>query len=127
MPLSFSYEPPATDARVALAAAAELAVESAGKTLLDASQQLVPVDTGALKASGQVTGDGPHTVAVSYGRQDGAGRNGADTADYAVIQHEALDYNHPNGGQAKYLEQAMHSAAPEILAAMAEQLRAALG
>lgn len=26
-------------------------------------------------------------------------------APYAVIQHENLQFNHPNGGQAKYLEQ----------------------
>lgn len=27
------------------------------------------------------------------------------TAPYAIYQHENLEYKHPNGGQAKYLEQ----------------------
>lgn len=126
MPLSFEYQPPAVDARIAVAAAAEQAAEIAGKVLLDASQALVPVETGALRASGQVTKTGPHEVAVSYGRADGAGGDGADTADYAVVQHEHMEFNHPNGGQAKYLEAAMHSAAPQIAAAVAATLRTVL-
>jgi hypothetical protein len=62
--------------------------------VLAASQQLVPVDTGALKESGFV--DDP---AVSGGHV--VDRIGYDTP-YALQQHE-LNYRHPHGGQRKYL------------------------
>lgn len=126
MPLNFDYTPPKVNAVEALSVAGELAIEGAGKVLLDASQQLVPVETGALKASGQVTKTGPHEIAVSYGRDDHAGLNGTSTSEYAIPQHEHLENNHPNGGQAKYLEAAMHANGPAILAALAEGLRAGL-
>lgn len=126
MPLRVEYTPPKVDARVVVAAAAEAGVEAGGKVLLDASQPLVPVEHGPLKASGQVTKEGPTTVVVSYGREDHAGDNGANTSDYAIVQHERLDYNHPNGGQAKYLEAPMHSDAAAVLAAMAEPIRVVL-
>jgi hypothetical protein len=73
----------------------EALADTAVKTFLN-SQSLVPVDTGELKASGQVSelvesNDG-YSIAISY------------QAPYAGFVHEDLDANHPHGGQAKYLE-----------------------
>ena len=59
----------------------------------------VPVDTGALRASGRVTGPassgatGQATVELSFG--------GA-AAPYALVQHEVLTYHHELG-EARYL------------------------
>lgn len=69
------------------------------EAIMKDSKELVPVDTGVLRASGHVElpsidGQG---VKVEMGYGGAAER-------YALIQHERLDYNHPNG-QAKFLEQ----------------------
>jgi hypothetical protein len=54
----------------------------------------VPVDTGALRASGRVSGpDSGGTVTLSFG--------GA-AAPYGLRQHEELNYRHPVG-EARYL------------------------
>lgn len=60
------------------------------------SHENVPVLTTALRESGYVNGPlevGPIVkFAIGY-----------DT-HYALLQHENLDFNHPRGGRAKYLE-----------------------
>lgn len=43
---------------------------------------------------------------------------------YARYQHEGLDFKHPRGGQAKYLEQPLYSNAPLYLQDMAAQVLA---
>lgn len=68
--------------------------------VLNASQLIVPVDTGDLKASGMVTeptdtGTGVEVI-VGYG---------GSTLDYALTVHEDLNAWHEEGSQAKYLEQ----------------------
>jgi hypothetical protein len=67
--------------------------------------EFVPVDTGTLRASGQVTlprqESGRVVVELGYG--------GAASA-YALVQHERMDFHHPVG-QAKYLEQPVNEAA----------------
>lgn len=83
----------------------------AGRDILDLHQELVelmedikanyvPIDTGDLADSGYVSepflvGD-TWTIAIGFG----AGLE----REYALIQHERLDYYHPHG-QAKYLEE----------------------
>lgn len=122
--ITFDYTPPNMSALVVLRAAAEEVVGEAAQLVFHESQRLVPVDTGALKASGRVTQDGLE-AAISYGGEDGAGRNGQDTAAYAVPQHERLDFEHPNG-QAKYLEIPMHAQADRVAEALAAGLRRVL-
>ena len=70
--------------------------------MLEASNRLVPVDSGDLRDTGRVVVD-PHTLeaAVTYG--------GGDEDVVAVQQHERMDYDHPNGGQPKFLEAAIMS------------------
>jgi len=65
------------------------------------SQILVPVNTGALKASGQVVKESPEengALSSSYITYGDA------TVDYAVSVHEDLSMPHAAPTQAKYLE-----------------------
>jgi hypothetical protein len=59
--------------------------------LLGEAAMLAPVDTGDLRGSGNVA-ELPDGAAVRFQTR------------YAAVQHERLDFNHPRGGQAKYLE-----------------------
>jgi hypothetical protein len=80
------------------------ALDEYAHKVFDASQNLVPVQTGNLRQSGEIVSSdetrldlNTNTPAVEI----------AYTADYALTIHEDLTLNHPNGGQAKYLEQPM--------------------
>lgn len=83
--------------------------------LLSESVQLAPVDTGDLRGSGSAS---INKKIVGTGSKDGnistfappskagdeiSGEVGF-SAEYAFRQHEDMTYNHPQGGQAKYLE-----------------------
>ncbi|MFI6606850.1 hypothetical protein [Streptomyces sp. NPDC050507] len=84
--------------------------ERAAEHTLGVSNQHVPLEEGTLERSGKVSADGLN-VAISY-----------DTP-YAVIQHEALDFQHLPGRTAKYLENAMNSERETMLRLMAVPLR----
>ncbi|HEX2955691.1 MAG TPA: HK97 gp10 family phage protein [Chitinispirillaceae bacterium] len=74
--------------------AGEEGLREVGKNIFDESQNIVPYDTGELKASGEMyeTGSGgSYKILIEY------------DADYAIYVHEILRYHHPHG-QAKYLE-----------------------
>ncbi len=87
----------------------------AATVLVDArSQALVPVDTEVLRNSHTVTATGE-----GFGRVGTVGYH----TPYALHVHEDLTANHPNGGQAKYLEQALRDSTTEILASVAKALR----
>lgn len=90
-----------------------------------------PVDTGHLRESGSVEIQGV-TVAGSSGGVQATGQPppatgtsvtarigfNATTKDgkrsYAQIQHERIDFNHPKGGEAKYLEKALEEVADRV-------------
>ena len=55
------------------------------------AQRLAPVDSGDLRGSG-------------FSEVDGLDATVGFTEPYALRQHEEMDYAHPRGGQAKYLE-----------------------
>lgn len=84
--------------RQVLAAVAGALYEEASETMTE-SKRLVPVDLGVLRGSGTVfapeVDGGRVSVTIGYG--------GA-ASDYAVVQHERVDFHH-TVGQAKYLEQ----------------------
>lgn len=69
--------------------------EDAADELLTRASELVPLEEGTLLRSGKV-------VTGSTGAAVGFGSGGA--SDYAVPQHERLDFRHDNGRQPKYLE-----------------------
>lgn len=68
---------------------------TAGKSTLARAKELAPKDDKTLARSGRVTTDRVYLVEVTF------------RAPHAWLQHERLDYEHPNGGQAKYLEAAL--------------------
>lgn len=89
--------------------------------VFDRSQDICPIDTGALRSSGvvnqpEVEGDDVF-VLIQYG--------GA-AAPYAVIQHENLEYYHEPPTQAKYLEAPLVERTVEFNAAMREVLGKAI-
>ena len=88
------------------------AMRDAGRAVLKRSNELAPRDDGDLIKSGRVTID-DLTVQVSY------------TAVHARFQHENLDYQHTDGGQAKFLETA--AAEIDIGQIVAAKVRSALG
>lgn len=93
-----------------LTAALEAGMQAGVDLLLEKSNELAPYDDGDLHESGQAVAEGT-SGAVGY------------SAEHAVKQHERLDFNHPRGGQAKFLETAMLANASEIQSAIAEKLR----
>ncbi|MCL5291280.1 MAG: HK97 gp10 family phage protein [Actinobacteria bacterium] len=85
--------------------AAAKAIMDCALDLLGKSVELAPVDQGDLRANGSVT---PNNVSALKTAGNNVGemiiRVGFNLP-YAEVQHERLDYSHPKGGQAKYLEQ----------------------
>lgn len=95
-------------ARKALAGA--LFIEA--NNVMNESKEIVPVDTGYLRASGYVDlpREGPGGINVEMGY----------TAPYAIYVHENLNARHAPGKQAKFLEQPLMKAQegmPERVAA----------
>lgn len=118
--ITFRYSPPKRDARLVLAAAGVGAVRGAAELVLAASQPLVPVEHGDLKASGRVEQEGLHARII----YDATSKS--DGYAYSIRQHERTDFHHPNGGQAHFLIVPMHQEAHAAAALMAAALRAAL-
>lgn len=83
------------------------AIYQTGVDVQNKAMTLVPVDTGNLRSTAdttqpKLTGANRVRVEVSFG---GPTKDAPEGANYAAVQHERVDYAHPNGGQAKYLEQ----------------------
>lgn len=76
------------------------AMQSTAREVLKVAKQLAPVDSGALRKSGKVFVDDT-MVGVKF------------TGPQAWLQHERLDYQHPHGGQAKFLEAAVEQVGVE--------------
>ena len=84
--------------------------------VLEEAVRIVPLQEGTLMRSGVASVDaGALRAAVSF-----------DTV-YAVYQHEGLDYQHPRGRQAKYLETPLKSERPKVLDLIAREIKRALG
>lgn len=92
--------------------AAQEGLREAGRATLKRSNELAPKDDLDLVKSGRVVVD-DLVVQVSY------------TAVHARFQHENLDFEHAEGGQAKFLELAADEV--DIGRIVAEKVRGALG
>jgi hypothetical protein len=109
--------------------AAAAALFQEGERVMAASKLLVPVDTGALRASGHV--QPPRVegtlvrVELGYGGVAGA-TVGGKYVGYAVYVHENLTAAHPVG-KAKYLEEPMLAALPGMGQRIGKALAAGLG
>lgn len=101
----------------AVADAAIHAVDEFGEQVIGDAQQLTPVDTGALQASGTTEPaelDG-HVVKKEIGFN----------TDYAAAVHENLNAHH-DVGQAKYLETAMKEDQKKFNPFMEKRIKAAM-
>lgn len=76
--------------------------------------EFVPVELGNLKNTGHVSID-PNKLVVTLAY-------GGPGVDYAVIQHERLDFQHRVGGP-KYLERPLMEAAGTLLADVAAEAK----
>lgn len=93
-------------------AAAEAGLREGGRGIMADAKGRAPVDDKDLRNSARLRPDGNEVMVVF-------------TAPHAWLQHERLDYAHPNGGEAKYLE---HAAIEYDLAApIAEHIAGVLG
>lgn len=106
--------------RVMLAGSQEIRLQAEG--IMTKSRRLVPVDTGALRASGRVEDPNFETATrvvaeLSYG---------GSAAPYALYVHEDLNARH-SVGQAKYLEQPVRAALPGFVRAVTSALDRSLG
>lgn len=71
------------------------ALMEAGADLQQKSVAQAPIDTGELRDSCAVEETGGLSITVGYTKSVDA---------YSMVQHERLDFSHPRGGKAKYLE-----------------------
>jgi hypothetical protein len=98
-----------------LEAALDDALQRVGQDLLARAAPLAPIDEGTLRASGHVELErldaGRQEVVVSF------------NTPYAAVQHERTDYEHPRGGQAKYLEEPLKELAPRYERVLGEAIR----
>lgn len=96
--------------RAAMRAAARVWGAKAGHDLLGRAQRDAPLDEGTLRGSGTVEiVETPAGVDVTV----------AFATPYAARQHEEVSWQHPKGGKAKYLEDALKEQASRYEAALA--------
>ena len=86
-------------------------ISDGAQKIYDQSQSEVPIDDRELIDHAAIVVEASRQgveASVGYGTD-------AISAEYAVIQHEDLTLNHPNGGKAKYLEDPFNRAIQELL------------
>ena len=121
--------------------AALKALRTGAEAILTEAIDEAPVDTGTLRRSGTVTvGKLPDLAQVYEAAESGTemkdafpGPVGKENAvyisfntPYALRQHEELDYEHPRGGKAKYLEDPFNRNKKKVLQYAEKQIRKAL-
>lgn len=96
------------------AAYAEMAIE------MKESMRRTPVEFGTARASHVLRkpfqGSGFWVIVIEVGAGGAEG--------YIIPLHENLDADHPNGGQAKFLESTLHESAPYMNQRIANRVRA---
>ena len=103
--------------------AAARALRNEAQEAFAVSQDEVPVDTGALKASGRVR---PEVGVYERGNELSVELTYGGTAmEYAIIVHENLESFHPHG-KAKYLEDPMSRQVQGISGRIADKVEAAM-
>lgn len=98
-------------------AAAVRGLDAAGEHVIGDSQQLAPVATGALKASG--------TTLPAEAKGGSIEKLIGHNVGYAAAVHERLDQKHTQG-QAKYLETAVRNNTSKIAELVADAVQLAL-
>ena len=86
-------------------------------------QARTPVDTGDLRDSIHATEPEIQGQAVKCSVVAGTTADGVELL-YSQIQHEDLELNHPNGGQARFISSVLYESAPHIGERIAERMKA---
>lgn len=97
----------------AIVAAKPIALARGGEHIRGVSVELAPVLTGDLRGSAGVTVS-DDTAHITY------------DSVYGRYQHYGLDFRHPQGGQALFLEQPMVTEAGAVMQIMADTIREVL-
>ena len=94
----------------------EDALAEGAQVILDRSDELVPKESGDLAASGSVNkgASGTNTVAIKY------------SSVYARYIHENMQFKHPTGGSAKFLELAMNEKGSDAISKTGDEIRKVL-
>lgn len=92
------------------------------KDILQRSAELCPYLTGDLVRSGEVEGPEQRGSFIEAGVR--YGDHGA--VPYAMVQEFDVTFNHPGGGQAHFLQQAVFEATGGVTARLAHALQVAL-
>jgi hypothetical protein len=100
-----------------LFAAMEKAVQRWAQITLGQAVKNAPVDEGTLRDSAlAVVGKTSDTVRASL----------SFNTEYAAYQHEGVGFNHPKGGDAKYLERAIKETTPKFKPELQKQVDAVM-
>jgi hypothetical protein len=117
------------------------ALRTGAEAILTEAIDETPVDTGTLRRSGTVTvGELPDGARVYEAAESGNEMKDAFpdpvgkektvyisfNTPYARRQHEELDYEHPRGGKAKYLETPFNANKKKVIKYADKQIRKAL-
>ena len=117
------------------------ALRTGAEAILTEAIDETPIDTGTLRRSGTVTvGKLPDSARIYEAAEAGnemkdafpepVGKEKAVyisfNTPYARRQHEELDYEHPRGGKAKYLETPFNANKKKVLKYADKQIRKAL-
>lgn len=103
----------------AIAAHADRAMGENALHLAGESARRAPIDSGDLRGAHDVR----RLDAGSY--EVGVYSATLDNPIYPIVQHERLDFRHPKGGQAKFLESAFAEHTERYLAHVADAVRKA--
>lgn len=118
------------------------------KDVLVESVPLAPLDEGSLRESGHVAVNGVRYArgnvdgsvselasydpspsageidfAIGYTTEGGGTGREGDVNTYAMVQHEHTEFNHPKGGQAKFLEMPLRRQRGEWRKRIAERIK----
>lgn len=113
--------------KAAARAGAVTALDDEHAVILAQSQPRVPI--GVDLPNGHKAGTLMRSGKVIKARRRGSGVEGGvsyDTA-YARLQHERLDFRHPRGGQAKYLESVFNERAAGMAQRVGSTVARAMG
>lgn len=99
-------------------AALKEATDEAANDLVAKAQEAAPYEEGTLEASIQT--EGAH---ISGRTVEAVVHTGAEASDYAAVQHEHTEFQHPVKGQAKYIEEPLIREKPLYIEALRRAVR----
>lgn len=109
--------PPSGDElQMRMARAGLAALEIGAQTVMGQAQRDAPVEEGTLRGSAHIE---------TFTSGNAVAKEVSFTTPYAARQHEETTYEHPKGGKAKYLEDALKENVPRLEGLVAAVVRKA--